>query len=332
MQTMSLNEMGPGREGAGTALDRLNITQRYLATEFADGYEDGVLPRRDLIERVARITGGIGTAASVLLALGIRPTTSSAQSTPPMYSMPGDASSPASVSPNDPAIVASDVIVPSGGVEVAAYLARPVGDGPFPAVMICHENAGTAEHFRDVARRFAKVGYVAIHLDLLSREGGTEAVPANQRAAALTAPGKAELFVDDFRAAMAMLRADLGVRGDAIGMTGYCFGGSVTWNVACREPGLRAAVPFYGPPGFPEELGEIRASCLGVYGDSDARVNASIPVVEKALRSSGVAHDLRVYAGAGHAFFNDTRPQVYAEEASMQAWRDTLEWFSKHLA
>ncbi|NBX48097.1 MAG: hypothetical protein EBT22_13150 [Chloroflexi bacterium] len=155
-----------------------------------------------------------------------------------------------------------------------------MGDGPFPAVMICHENAGTAEHFRDVARRFAKVGYVAIHLDLLSREGGTEAVPANQRAAALTAPGKAELFVDDFRAAMAMLRADPGVRGDAIGMTGYCFGGSVTWNVACREPGLRAAVPFYGPPGFPEELGEIRASCLGVYGDLDARVNASIPVVE----------------------------------------------------
>lgn len=329
---MSLEKVDTGCEGAGTALDRLTITQRYLATEFADGYEDGVLPRRDLIERVARITGGIGTAASVLLALGIRPYSASAQSSPPVYSMPGEASSPASVSPNDPEIVASDVIVANSVVEVAGYLARPRGDGPFPAVMICHENAGTAEHFRDVARRFAKAGYVALHLDLLSREGGTEAVPANQRAAALTAPGKADLFVGDFRAAMAMLRADPAVRGDAIGMTGYCFGGSVTWNVACREPGLRAAVPFYGPPGFPEELGEIRASCLGVYGETDARVNASIPVVASALESSSIVHDLRVYPGAGHAFFNDTRPQVYSQAASAQAWHDTLEWFAKHLA
>lgn len=329
---MSLEELDTGGQGAVTALDRLTITQRYLATEFADGYEDGVLTRRDLIERVARMTGGIGTAASVLLALGIRPNSASAQSTPPVYSMPGEASSPASVSPDDPAIVASDVIVANGGVDVAGYLVRPRGGGPFPTVMICHENAGTAEHFRDVARRFAKAGYVALHLDLLSREGGTEAVPANQRAAALTESGKADLFVGDFRAAMAMLRTDPAVRGDAIGMTGYCFGGSVTWNVACREPGLRAAVPFYGPPGFPEELGEIRASCLGVYGETDARVNASIPVVASALQSSGIVHDLRVYPGAGHAFFNDTRPQAYAEDASIKAWGDTLDWFAKHLA
>ncbi len=329
---MSLKESDTGCAGAVTALDRLNITQRYLATEFADGYEDGVLTRRDLIERVARMTGGIGTAASVLLALGIRPYSAQAQSSPPAYSTPGDASSPASVTPDDPAVVASDVIVVNGGVEVAGYLVRPSGDGPFPAIMICHENAGTAEHFRDVARRFAKAGYVALHLDLLSREGGTEAVPANQRGAALTAPGKADLFVGDFRAAMAMLRADQAVRGDAIGMTGYCFGGSVTWNVACREPGLRAVVPFYGPPGFPEELGEIRASCLGVYGETDERVNASIPVVASALETSGIVHALKVYPAAGHAFFNDTRPQVYVEAASVQAWHDTLEWFAKHLA
>ena len=104
-------------------------------------------------------------------------------------------------------MVAADVMLDSNGAEIRAYVVRPNADSRYPAVAICHENAGTAEHFRDVARRFAKAGYVAIHLDLLSREGGTEAVPANERAAALTAPGKADLFVQDFRAAIAYLSA-----------------------------------------------------------------------------------------------------------------------------
>jgi carboxymethylenebutenolidase len=197
-------------------------------------------------------------------------------------------------------------------------------------VAICHENAGTAEHFRDVARRFAKAGFVAIHLDLLSREGGTEAVPANERAAALTAPGKADLFVQDFRSAIAYLQAQESVRPESIAMTGYCFGGSVSWNVACREPNLKAVAPFYGPPAFPEELANIRAAALGVFGENDARVNASIPTVEAGLSKAGVPHRLVTYPGAMHAFFNDTRPNYHAEAAT-QAWSDTLEWFATHL-
>jgi len=218
----------------------------------------------------------------------------------------------------------------SNGAEIRAYVVRPNADSRYPAVAICHENAGTAEHFRDVARRFAKAGYVAIHLDLLSREGGTEAVPANERAAALTAPGKADLFVQDFRAAIAYLSAHESVRPDAIAMTGYCFGGSVSWNVACREPALAAVAPFYGPPAFPDELANVRAAALGVYGENDARVNASIPSVEAGLAKAGVAHRLVTYPGASHAFFNDTRPSYHAE-ASLQAWHDAVEWFGTHL-
>ncbi len=317
-------------DGRATALERLDTTQQYLATEFAEGYEDGLLPRRDLVERVLRMTGGIGSAASLLLAMGVSTRIADARSSPPSYAAAIAAQSPDSVAADDPAIIGGDLVIESGGVAVAAYLARPAADGRYPGVAICHENAGTAEHFRDVARRFAKAGYVAVHLDLLSREGGTEAVPANLRAAALTAPGRADLFVEDFRAAIAYLRSLDHVRPDAIAMTGYCFGGSVSWNVACREPNLQAVAPFYGPPAFPDELPNVRAAVLGVYGENDSRVNASIPVVEAGLAQTGVAFRLVTYAGAMHAFFNDARPNYHAE-ASAQSWRDTLEWFGANL-
>ena len=325
---MVANDGANGRDQS--VLDRLDVTQRYLATEFAEGYEDGLLPRRDLVERVLRMTGGIGSAASLLLALGIPARASHAQAGPPAYAASGQPQSPFSVPEGDPGVVAADVMLDSNGAEIRAYVVRPNADSRYSAVAICHENAGTAEHFRDVARRFAKAGYVAIHLDLLSREGGTEAVPANERAAALTAPGKADLFVQDFRAAIAYLSAHESVRPDAIAMTGYCFGGSVSWNVACREPALAAVAPFYGPPAFPDELANVRAAALGVYGENDARVNASIPSVEAGLAKAGVAHRLVTYPGASHAFFNDTRPSYHAE-ASLQAWHDTLEWFGTHL-
>ena len=314
-----------------SVLDRLDVTQRYLATEFAEGYEDGLLPRRDLVERILRMTGGAGSAASLLLAMGVPTRTAHAQAGPPAYAASGEPQSPFSVPEGDADVIALDFVLDSNGTDVRAYLARPAAQGRFPGVAICHENAGTAEHFRDVARRFVKAGYVAIHLDLLSREGGTEAVPANERAAALTAPGKADLFVQDFRAAIAFLRAHENVRPDAIAMTGYCFGGSVSWNVACREPALTAVAPYYGPPAFPDELANVRAATLGVYGENDARVNASIPVVEAGLSKAGVAHRLVTYPGAMHAFFNDTRPNYHAE-ASTQAWHDTLEWFATHLS
>lgn len=325
---MVANDVAHGR--GRSVLDRLDVTQRYLATEFAEGYEDGLLPRRDLVERILRMTGGVGSAASLLLAMGVPTRSAHAQAGPPAYAASVEPQSPFTVPEGDASVVTMDFMLDSNGTDVRAYLARPASEGRFPGVAICHENAGTAEHFRDVARRFAKVGYVAIHLDLLSREGGTEAVPANERAGALTAPGKSDLFVQDFRAAIAFLRAHENVKPDAIAMTGYCFGGSVSWNVACREPALTAVAPFYGPPAFPDELVNVHAAALGVYGENDARVNASIPTVEAGLSKAGVAHRLVTYPGAMHAFFNDTRPNYHAE-ASTQAWHDTLEWFSTHL-
>lgn len=306
--------------------------QDYLIREFVDNYEDGVMSRRDLMERVFRMLGTTAATAGVLLALGVKPAhadplaAENYQAPPPAEPM-----SPFTVAANDPAIIAGPVTFPSGTANIMAYWARPRADGRYPAVMICHENAGTSEHFRDIARRFAKNGYVAIHLDLLSRQGGTDAVPANERGGALTAPGTTELYVADFQAAMAFLRRQTFVLADRIGMTGYCYGGGVTWNVAAKEPTLRAAAPFYGTSAYADEIGNVRAAVLGVYAENDARVTGTADSVRQALTANQRTFRINVYPGAAHAFFNDTRPASYLESAATAAWRDTLAWFNTYL-
>jgi carboxymethylenebutenolidase len=237
--------------------------------------------------------------------------------------------SPFTVAENDPAIIAGPTTFPSGSATIMAYWARPRAAGRYPAVLICHENAGTSAHFRDIARRFAKAGYVGLHLDLLSRQGGTDAVPANERGGILTA-GIAT-FVEDFQAGMAYLRRQTFVLGDRIGMTGYCYGGGMTWNVAVREPSLRAAAPYYGVSAYREEIGSVRAAVLGVYAENDNNVNASIESVRAQLTAAGRTFRINSYPGASHGFFNDTRSTSYLESAATAAWRDTLAWFSTYL-
>jgi carboxymethylenebutenolidase len=233
---------------------------------------------------------------------------------------------------NDPAVTVQDVTFGGAdGAMIMAYLARPVADGGYPAVLICHENRGTSEHYRDIARRYAKAGYVGLHLDLLSRQGGTAAVPPNQIGGIISGPGAAERHVSDFQAGMAYLREQPFVAGDQIGMTGYCFGGGVTWNVATKEPTLRAAAPYYGAPAFPGEVGNIRAAILAVYAQLDERTTQSGLAVEPALAAAHVSYKYNVYPGAMHAFFNDTGG-AYNETAALAAWQDTLAWFSTYLS
>jgi len=310
-------------------LAALNVQQDYLLREFVELYEEGLLGRRDLLARAVGITGGAAAAAGTLLALGIPPLARAATLPAPLTQQAAEPQSPFHVPEDDPAVMAADITYPSGPDPILAYLARPAAAGRYPAVLICHENAGTGPHYRDVARRFAQQGYVALQPDLLSRQGGTDAVPPNERAGsfATTSP---EVWVADFQAGMAYLRAQPFVLGDRIGMVGYCFGGGVTWNVAALEPTLRAAVPYYGIPSFIDRLAGTRVAALGIYGETDTRVNASIDRVRAALEQSGRPFEIKVYPDAGHAFFNDTRPS-YREHAATAAWQDTLAWFAQHL-
>ena len=154
--------------------------------------------------------------------------------------------------------------------------ASQAGDGSFPAVMVCHENRGLNEHIRDVARRFAKAGYVGLAIDMLSRQGGTDAAGGASSAPGLLSNIPPQQFVDDFKAGLLFLQSQAFVAPDRIGMTGFCFGGGVTWRCATQIPELRAAVPFYGPNPPLENVPKIQAAVLAIYAEQDRRINAGI--------------------------------------------------------
>ena len=179
----------------------------------------------------------------------------------------------------DPAVASSQVRFTSQGDEIMAYLARPATDGLYPAILVCHENRGLNPHIQDVARRFAKEGYVALAIDLLSREGGTAAQDRDQVPAMLSG-APAERHVGDFGAGLAYLQTLDYVDGDRIGMTGYCFGGGITWRSATALPELKAAVPFYGPAPDLEQVPNIKAAVFGVYAEQDNRINAGKDALE----------------------------------------------------
>jgi carboxymethylenebutenolidase len=242
--------------------------------------------------------------------------------------VPG-AQSPFSVPEGDPAVTTSRVTFPSQGDEIMAYLARPAAEGVYPAILVCHENRGLNPHTEDVARRFAKEGYVALAIDLLSREGGTAAHDRDE-VPGLLSNAPAERHVGDFAAGFDYLQSLDDVDGERIGVSGYCFGGGVTWRAATGIPGLKAAVPFYGPAPDLAQVPNIQAAVLGVYAELDERINAGKDPLEQALIDAGVTHQMNVYPGVNHAFHNDTGER-YIEEQATQAWQDTLAWFEQHL-
>jgi carboxymethylenebutenolidase len=242
--------------------------------------------------------------------------------------VPG-AQSPFSVPVGDPAVQAEMVTFESQGDEIMGYLAQPAEEGVYPAILVCHENRGLNPHIEDVARRFAKEGYVALAIDLLSREGGS-ASQNNDEVPGMLSGAPAERHVGDFIAGAEYLQSLEFVDGERMGMTGYCFGGGITWRVATALPSLDAAVPFYGPAPDLDQVPNIQAAVLGVYAEQDERINAGIEALDQALTDAEVTHQMNVYPGVNHAFHNDTG-QRYVEEPATQAWNDTLAWFAEYV-
>ncbi|MBL7199869.1 MAG: dienelactone hydrolase family protein [Anaerolineae bacterium] len=334
-------------------MPELNADQKYLVEEFYEDYRAGRLSRRSFMRRIVFIMGSVAAAIAVMSAMGctaeelpapdepmptpepgetpvVSPPTSEATAgaDAALVPVPG-ATSPFSVPEGHPAVETSRVTFTSQGDEIAAYLARPAGDGVHAAVLVCHENRGLNAHIEDVARRFAVAGYVALAIDLLSREGGTASHGSDEVPGLLGQAGP-ERHVADFIAGYQYLQGLDDVDGERIGMNGYCFGGGVTWETATRLPDLKAAVPFYGRAPDLARVADIRAAVLGVYGELDTRINAGIEPLEQALIASGVTHQINVYPGANHAFHNDTGGR-YVEEQATQAWVDMLAWFARYL-
>lgn len=325
----------------------MNHLQKYLTDEFSEDYQEGRLSRRDALKMIASVTGSLMLANSILAAC-IPPPEETATASP---TMEADPSTPASVEadatlsptvppssapaaygtvmPDDPSVIAGELEIPSDIPPLLGYLARPVNEEPAPVVLICHENRGLTPHIQDVTRRFARAGYVALAVDLVSRQGGSAAIGEGGVSGVLGGI-EPQQFVADFISGWKYLQGQPFAQAERVGMTGFCFGGGITWLVAARMPELRAAVPFYGPPPPLDEVSNIQAPVLAVYGGQDGRITGTIPSIEAAMQENNKVYEKLIYADADHAFNNDTGTR-YNPEAAKDAWEHTLAWFEKYL-
>lgn len=323
--------------------------KQYLLDEFVEYYQEGLISRREALKLIASITGSIALASSLLAACApstqptatalptepAAPTTAptSMPTTPPTTVPPtAESTATAAAEPTTQPIgeiEAQDVQFEGNGATLLGYWAKPVGDGPYPIVLVCHENRGLTDHIKDVTRRFAQAGYAALAVDLLSRQGGTAGKDSSSVPGLLSGMPQ-DQFVQDFISGLRYAQQQPGVQADRVGMTGFCFGGGVTWRVAVGLPELRAAVPFYGPPPSTDEVSAINAAVLAIYAERDTRITSTAEAIEAAMQQAGKTYEKIIYPDTDHAFFNDTGTR-YNAAAAQDAWVKMLAWFDRHL-
>jgi carboxymethylenebutenolidase len=237
------------------------------------------------------------------------------------------------IPPTDPAIDAGAVQFPGqGGATLLGYLSSPKAATKAPGILVIHENRGLTEHIKDVTRRYAKSGFVALAVDLISRQGGTDKIadPA-QIPNILGQSADREQLVQDMLSAVAFLKTQPKFAGPKAGVVGFCFGGGMVWLLATRSADIVAANPYYGPPPDPiAAVQNIAGPVLAFYGETDSRINQNIPAIEAAMKQYGKSFTSKIYPGAGHAFNNDTG-QAYNEAASKDAYALSVNFFTTNL-
>ena len=283
------------------------MDQRVI--DLYDDYTNGLLDRREFIKRLAVLAGS--TAAAVALLPLIENKYAQAQIVPE----------------DDPRLQVENIKYPGETGDVLAHFARPKGDEKLPGVIVIHENRGLNPHTKEVARRVAIEGFLAVAPDALSPLGGT---PEDvNEARALMRKLDRESNLKNYLAAVKYLKTHPQSTGK-VGCTGFCWGGGVTNQVAVNSPDLIAAVPFYGRQPASEDVPKIKASLLLHYAGLDERINKGIPEFEEALKKASMDYKIFMYEGAAHAFFNDTGSR-YHEEAAKLAWERTIAFFKKKL-
>jgi carboxymethylenebutenolidase len=292
----------------------------YLIGEVTQDYADGLLTRREAMRRLGLLALSATAAAAALAACGDGGGSPTATRQPAAPTSSGTGSTTAGKA----AIVRFSG--PSGELQ-AAWAAAP---SPKAAVLVIHENRGLTPHFHDLVGRLAGEGYGALCVDLLSPEGGTAALTDPAAAPTALADAPVDRLLGDLRAGIGELQRR--VPGVKVGAVGFCFGGGMTWSLLnVGEQRLAAAVPFYGPAPENADFSKARAAVLGVYAELDERVNATRAQAEAALRKAGLKYEIRTFAGADHAFFNDTG-QRYNAKAAGEAWTALLAWFNQYLS
>jgi len=228
---------------------------------------------------------------------------------------------------DDSRLDVKDITYPGEAEDVKAHYARPKGDEKLPGVVVIPEIWGLIPHIEDIARRVALEGYMAVAPDPLTHLGGTPEDP--DEAVKMMRGLDPEKTTKNLVAAVKYLKTHPQSTGK-VGVTGFCWGGGMTAQVAVHSPDVQAAVPFYGRQPAPEDIPKVKASLLVHYAGEDERINAGIPEFEAALKKYSKDYEIHVYEGAKHGFLNNTKPW-YGEEAAKLAWKRTIDFFKKKL-
>ena len=288
------------------------IDQRIF--DLYDEYCHGYINRREFISRAAAIT--VGGASALWMAQALLPRYAEAQT----------------ISFTDERIKGLYLDYPSPGGSsgtMRGYLVQPTGEGPFPSVLVIHENRGLNPYVEDVARRAAVDGFLALAPDGLSPVGGYPGNDDDGRALQRSLD-PAELSRDMINSAR-YLQAHEHSTG-RLGATGFCWGGGMTNRLAVElGEDLSAGVPFYGAAPASEDVSRIHAAMLINYAENDDRINTMWPAYEAALQANDVDYRMHSYEGTNHGFHNNSTPR-YNEVAANLAWSRTIEFFGEHLA
>jgi carboxymethylenebutenolidase len=238
-------------------------------------------------------------------------------------------------------LVAGEVKIPAGGGEIPGYRAMPASGKSFPVVLVVQEIFGVHEHIRDVCRRFAKLGHLAVAPELFARQGDVSKIGDVQEIVSTVVSKVPDAQVmSDLDAAVAWAAKTDGGNVDKLGITGFCWGGRIVWLYAAHSPKLKAGVAWYGrlvgpttelQPNNPiDVVRDLKAPVLGLYGGADQGIPPeSIEQMRAALKAAGKPSEIVVYPDAPHGFFADYRPS-YRPEAAKDGWKRLLEWLRQH--
>ena len=290
-------------------ISQLEIDQRIF--ELYDEYCHGAIDRREFLMRsAALVAGGLAMAQALL----------------PRYALAQ------TISFTDTRIKAQYVGYPSPGGnsgQMRGYLVQPSGAGPFPAVLVVHENRGLNPYIEDVARRAAVEGFLALAPDGLFPAGG---YPGNDDDGRALQAGldQGKLRTDMLNSARFLKAHKLST--GKLGVTGFCWGGGTTNYLATvMGADMQAGVPYYGAAAATAEVPRIKAPLLVQLAENDANINSMWPAYEAALKAAGVPYAMHMYPGTQHGFHNNSTPR-YNEAAAKLSWERTVAHFRKHLA
>lgn len=286
------------------------ITQAMV--DAYDEYTHLTLDRRSFMDKLTKLAGS-GAAAAMIA---------------PMLA--ANSARAAVVAADDSRLRTKDMIFPGPAGDIKGYRASPAdASGKLPGVIVIHENRGLNDHIRDVARRMALEGFIALAPDLLSSAGGTPS--DEEKAREMIGALDSRTAIAEGVATIEYLKKDKSTNGK-VGVVGFCWGGGMVNDLAVNAPDLGAGVAYYGRQAKAEDVAKIKAPLLLQYAGLDTRINAGIDGYRKALEDNGKTFEIFIYDGANHAFNNDTSEARYDKKAAELAWSRTVEFFKKNLS